>query len=149
MQATTQETIDARRRLTKKWADRLNGRKYRDEMTKAEEAEAKADGVVIVFGYSDDNVELRGAIEEEVGAWEGAVIPITENGILEPCEHDNDEGCPHYKRELAKAKRIVAEWRNDDFPWDIRGEGFAFDKFDIMEDGEGFCHGIVYHPADV
>ena len=37
----------------------LNGREYGKEITKAEEEKAKANGLVVIYGYSDDNVELR------------------------------------------------------------------------------------------
>jgi hypothetical protein len=36
------------------------------EINKAEERQAKDAGLVVVFGYSDDGVELRGAIHDEV-----------------------------------------------------------------------------------
>lgn len=39
----------------------LNGREYGDEITRAEHQIARASGLVVVFGYSDDNMEVRGA----------------------------------------------------------------------------------------
>lgn len=49
----------------------LNGREYGDEITREEEAMAKAHGLVVVFGYSDDNMEFCGAITDEVGCYDG------------------------------------------------------------------------------
>ncbi len=54
----------------KQLAAQLNGREYGSEITKEEEAAAKKAGLVVVYGASDDLVELRGAIEEEVGAYD-------------------------------------------------------------------------------
>ena len=53
------------------FAARLNGRTYRNEVSTAEAKEAKAAGLVVVYGYSDDNVELAGAIDDEIGANDG------------------------------------------------------------------------------
>ena len=36
-----------------------------------EERLAKENGLVVVFGYSDDNIELRGAINNEAGCFDG------------------------------------------------------------------------------
>ena len=41
---------------------------------------AKDAGLVVVYGYSDDNVEFSGAIDEEVGAYEDTTIYITKDG---------------------------------------------------------------------
>ena len=50
------------------FANGLNGRSYDSEiMTTFEEKRAKELGFVVVFGYSDDNAEFRGAYEEEKG----------------------------------------------------------------------------------
>lgn len=54
----------------KELAEMLSGRKYGMEITSEEARAAKDAGLVVVYGYSDDNVEFRGAIDEEVGAYE-------------------------------------------------------------------------------
>lgn len=45
----------------KQLAARLDGREYLKEITPEEEREAEANGLVVVYGYSDDNVELAGS----------------------------------------------------------------------------------------
>lgn len=48
------------------WAARLNGRQYREEFDdRKEQPLAEKDGVLIVFGYSDDNIETRGIDNED------------------------------------------------------------------------------------
>jgi hypothetical protein len=54
----------------------LTGREYRQEITRAEEADAKAAGLVVAFGASDDLLEFRGAIDDEVGCYDGPEAPI-------------------------------------------------------------------------
>ena len=58
----------------KEFAKMLDGREYLHEITKEEEALAKEFGFVVVFGYSDDNAELRGAIDDEIGCYDGGVL---------------------------------------------------------------------------
>lgn len=60
----------------------LNGREYTNEITKEEEREAKNSGLLVIFGASDDLIELRGAIYDEVGAINGGEVRIGKNGNL-------------------------------------------------------------------
>ena len=46
-------------------AAKLNGREYLHEMTKEEEREARASGLVVIFGASYDIMELRGAVTDQ------------------------------------------------------------------------------------
>ena len=66
----------------KEFAERLDGREYGREMTKADEADALKNGICVVYGASDDLIEFSGAIHDEEGAWEGVNIAITENSIF-------------------------------------------------------------------
>lgn len=46
----------------KELAALLNGREYRNEITKAEASDTKASGLVVVFGSGDVLMVFRGAI---------------------------------------------------------------------------------------
>ena len=48
----------------KQFADLLNGREILKEITKEEEKTAKENGLLVLYGYSDDNIELAGEVEE-------------------------------------------------------------------------------------
>ena len=126
---------------------KLNGREYGSEITNAEADESKRAGLVVVFGYSDDNVELRGAINEEVGAYDGAYVFITPDGLLEnKCEN---EDCPYFEKEKAKAVKIDALWCDEeDYSWTFQTK-IPHATFEVMEDGEKYCRGIVFALADV
>jgi hypothetical protein len=43
----------------------LNGRPYGEELSKEEEKTIKELGYIVVFGYSDDNMETRGVDSDE------------------------------------------------------------------------------------
>ena len=140
-------------RLTKETlAAKLSGREYRSEITKVEEAAAKKAGLVVVYGYSDDNVEFTGAIEDEVGAYSGTTLLVSGNKVLP--DHDECE-CEYcgYKALAKSAKSIKAVWDDDDdpksnFTWTFRTQ-IPHATFEIMEGEEQFCRGIVFALEDV
>src|SRR5690349_17695897 len=128
-------------------AARLNGREYGNEITDAEEAEAKRAGLVVVFGYSDDNAEFRGAINDEVGCYEGGEIVLVGGAIyaFEECDCKHTERADAAARE--KGRRIEAVWCEGDYSWTYRTE-IQHATFDVMEGGEKYCRGIVFELPD-
>ena len=65
-------------------AKRLNMLPYRSEAKKEIVEFAKENGIVIVYGASDDLMELDGAIYDEFGCYEGGVCCLdSEGNILE------------------------------------------------------------------
>lgn len=127
-------------------AMKLNGRQYRDEITKEMAADLKAAGLVAVYGASDDLMEFDGAIRDEIGAYQGAVAYLTKDGLL--VNECDDENCPHFARLKAKAATIEAKWDTGGYSWryftDIPHAAFL-----IKEDDEPYCEGIVFALADV
>ena len=105
----------------KEFAKMLDGREYLHEITKEEEALAKQLGFVVVFGYSDDNAELRGAIDDEIGCFDGGKL-----------EH---EDLPDV---------IYAKWcdRETNYAWSYQ-TSIPHETFRIYEDGDYWCIGIV------
>ena len=61
-----------------------SGTAYWFDLTQSQKEFCKNHDIVVVYGYSDDNVEFDGAIREEVDAWEGAEIYVDANGPIEP-----------------------------------------------------------------
>ncbi|MBQ7756453.1 MAG: hypothetical protein IJ031_03125 [Oscillospiraceae bacterium] len=100
-------------------AERLDGREYRNEMTPIEEERAKELGFVVVYGYSDDNAEFRGAIDDEIGCFDGG--RIYENGD----------------------KYIDAVWCESEFTWTYK-TNIPHAVFNIYDDEEKYCRGIVF-----
>lgn len=128
-------------------AAKLNGREYGSETTSDEVQAAKAAGLVIVYGASDDVVEFEGAIVDEVGAWEGVTIPLTSAGLFKACD---DEDCTHTAAALKATRAIKAVWTDGHPtpPWTF-GTDIPHATFEVVEDGEVFCRGIVFALADV
>lgn len=132
-------------------AAQLNGREIGNELEPFEEKSAKDNDLVVVFGYSDDNTEFRGAFYEEIGSYGGAEIEFTRAGIFR--DEDDNEVLEKYSAKVPFNK-IEAVW----CPKDEQGNVFAswaykteipHSTFDIMEDGELFCRGIVFSVNDL
>lgn len=122
------------------FAKMLDGREYGEEITEEEEKQAKERGFVVVFGYSDDNAEFRGAIDEEVGCWEGGEVFLDKDGIIEDCN------CRYGRAARENAKVIEAVWCREGergFAWSYDAE-IPHATFEIYEGKDPYCQGIVF-----
>lgn len=127
-------------------AAKLDGNEYGKEGSKELFAAMKDARLVAVFGASDDLMEFRGAIYDEVGAINGGTAYVTKAGMFTN-ECSNDE-CPYCAKEREKAMPIIAVWDSNGFSWRINTE-VPHVKFIIKEDGENYCEGIVFALDDV
>lgn len=133
----------------------LTGREYGEEITSEEEAHAKAAGLLVLFGASDDNVDLRGAIHDQAGAYNGTTVRISRTGALlqdfDSLDKD-DEGAmeAYFKGKAAGFVEIEAEWcKEENGPaWTFKTD-LPHGTFLITDDDEAFCRGIVIDMADL
>lgn len=139
----------------KELADLLNGRTYRDEITPQEEAQAKAHGLVVVFGASDDLLAFHGAISDEVGAHgEGSdgVRVLKRGALLESWDSIDsfDEAvCERYFEDKRSGYRTIkAVFTSNTPPWEINTD-IPHHTFNIMDEGEPFCVGLIFALADL
>lgn len=127
----------------KEWADTLNGRGYRGELSREEEKHAKQDRVLIVFGASDDLIEFRGIFTDETGCYNGGTLHVTPSKLIP--EHDCDDcECEYcgYRDVIANAAEIDAKWDHNGYSWYISAK-VQHATFEILEDGDKYCRGIV------
>lgn len=133
------------------FAKQIDGREYPFDLTKDEEAQAKSAGLVVVFGSSDDLMEFRGAIYEEVGAYEGTTVSISSTGKLMEDGPDEDERevlqkfgvLDALKKSLGEARQIKAIWSDGEYSWTFKTE-IPRATFEVTEDGGKYCRGIVF-----
>ena len=129
----------------KELAEKLDGREYRSEITREECDQAEEHGLVVMFGASDDLVELRGAIDDEIDVWDGTTFLIGVDGRPEnPCEEG--DGCPNFKKLIGQMEltTIKAVWcAEEQPPWTYELE-IPHETFRIFEDGELSCIGVVF-----
>ena len=132
----------------KELAEMLDRREVGEEIEWGEERDIKDAGLVAVYGYSDDNVEFSGSINDEVGAYNGTTVYLTPDGVLQKPDCGQDD-CPYFAREREKARTIKAVWHDKGGPcWTFETD-IPHETFTVMEDGEPFCVGIVFSVKDL
>lgn len=120
------------------FANLINGRQYRNELTKEESELAKELGFFIFYGASDDLLEVRGLEEDEYGAWEGCTVYINPDKTITKVPED------------PRSVKIQAHWSPEDIDtsWVITASCES-SQFDINEDDELYCRGIVIDSKDI
>ena len=122
------------------FAEKLNRREYGNEITRQEQKEAEELSFVVVFGASDDLCEFRGAIDDEAGCYDGGTIHFDKNGIFEDCDSD----CKYALAAKGLCNIIEVVWcGEDDYSWTYKTD-IPHATFDILEDGEKYCRGIIF-----
>jgi len=131
----------------KEIADLLNYREYGREMTKMEEQLCKDFGFVVVFGASDDLIEMRGCIDDEADCYNGGKLAFTKHGFH---WKENGDGTGHWVGE----NKIEAIWCGDStvdgevISWSYKTD-IPHETFMIYEEDEPYCKGIVFSIDDV
>jgi len=137
----------------------LHGVEYSRDVVSHEIADqAKAAGILIVYGASDDLIEFDGAWSDEAGAGENTEVMIDATGVLPSWEtvkdEDDEEQAAEWHVRKRGARIITTLWG----PKDDAGNEYAswayktdipHSTFDVMEDGELYCRGIVLAVADL
>ena len=124
------------------FAAKLNGREIGNEITREEEKQAEENGLIVVFGASDDLCEFVGSISDEYGI--GELMFMKEGKQI---ESDDDYEVLEKYNALPKLNEIKAIYS--------KGGIHSYETiiphvtFDIMEDGKLFCKGIVFCIEDL
>ena len=128
----------------------LTGREYGKEMVKEEEQQAKAAGLIVIFGASDDLMEFRGAITAEFNCYDGGMAHINAKGLLPNRENvEDDVELKDLFARQPSARSIEALWTAEDgYSWTYRTD-VPHATFEIVEDGEPYCRGIVIDVPDL
>lgn len=132
-----------------KIADMLNYREYLDEVTPEIRKMAKENNIVIVYGRSDDLMIFDGAIEDEAGCFQGGTVYVNKNGVISVADNCDCpylcKNCEYIKAEYYKCKIIRARrYMSNDVGWTYETDDIYHKTFNIMEDGEIYCKGIVF-----
>ena len=129
-------------------ASKLHHREMGEEITEAESIQARADGLVVLFGYSDDNAEFRGAFHDEVGCYNGGELFLHREGVLP--HHDPGCDCEHcgFSEKRSKCASIKACWGIDIYSWTYE-TAIPHATFEIVEGEDKYCLGIVFNVSDL
>lgn len=134
-------------------ATKLNGKEYRNEISEELLTIAKQSGLVIIYGHSDDLMEIEGAIEDEGSCYEGDIFLIDSLGLLQHRDDlDDDDELEEWLKRKKKAKTIEAVFCAKGEPaWTYKIK-IPHATFNIIEgegDTEVQCRGIVFNITDL
>lgn len=133
------------------FAELLNGRQYREEMTKTDKQTASANGLLVCYGWSDDLFEVDGIVNDEFGNWEGGVFYIVKktDGSIDVIDSDSYEEINTDYASIPAVK-ITTEWCPKDLScsWRISTD-IPHATFDIFEGEDLYCRGIVIDKKDI
>lgn len=88
-------------------ANRLNGCDYPLESDNLLE-ELQANSLVVLHPYSDDNMEIHGAIDDEFGCWGGGTAYLTRSGLVPGMAEDGEiEEPPDNVDDLLKMADLI------------------------------------------
>lgn len=138
-------------KLTKEiLAAQLVGADYPFSLTKALAAQAAEAGLVVVYGASDDLIEFEGAFQGEGDCYEGGSFKIDAAGLLPDFDQlDGEEEHADYARRKPDAHDIHAVFTPDnEYTWRYETK-IPHATFEITEDGEPYCRGLVIDIADL
>lgn len=122
----------------------LDGREYPLEMNDLSET-ARDSGLMVIYGDSDDLIELDGFVRDEVDCWEGGTFRVDRSGFLpdfDQISHDEEE-IKSWQSRKEGAREITAIWGRNDISWQYK-TSIPHVTFRIMEDGDVYCRGIVF-----
>jgi len=131
-------------------AEKLNNVEYPVRIDPELNKLAKINGLVIVYGASDDLMEFDGAISDEVGCCDGGKALIDREGLLPDRESiDDDDELEDFFQRKGRAKIIEALWcKEKGYSWTYETD-IPHATFEVKEDGETYCRGIVFSLNDV
>ena len=134
--------------IVQNFANRISGQEYPLKDKNLDLEYAKANNLVIAFGASDDLLEFRGAIYDELSAYEGAFVYIVNGKAVDDSQLDEDlEVLKKYNLLTEKPVTTVESfWCPEglDASWLIKVEGFESASFDVMKDERLYCRGAVF-----
>lgn len=107
-------------------------------------SEAQEQGLVIVFGESDDLCIFRGAIQADAYCDNGDDIYVSADKVIANKERPNvfiPEDNPNYAL-------ISAQWCKGDYSWSYETE-IPHETFEVYDDDEKYCLGIVFSINDI
>lgn len=129
-------------------AKQLDGIKHpvHENLSRSIIESAAAHGLVIVYGASDDLMELEGAIHDEFGCFGGGIALVDKQGLLSRLDAEFDEEPESEEISLRKkaAREIEPRWcKEPGIRWTYRTT-IPHATFHVMRDGEVECRGIVF-----
>lgn len=92
---------------------------------------AKNNGIVIVYGHSDDLMEFDGALHNEFDCYEGKKLYFNKEGN-------------NVKKSTNNAIQAIWCSKNSEWLWSYKTT-IPHENFEMMDCGEKYCQGFVFY----
>lgn len=131
-------------------AKKIDGIKYGQDIDPSLVQGAKDNGLVIVYGFSDDLMEMEGAIYDEGDCYGGEKFLIDRDGILPDYDDiEEEEEMDEYVKRKKKSKTIHAiRCAQDEPAWTYKTK-IPHATFHVMDEDGIQCRGIVFSVDDL
>jgi tRNA G10 N-methylase Trm11 len=137
----------------KELAEKCNGVDINNFPTEEIEQLAKDNGLVIIYGASDDLMELCGSIDDEFGCYDGGTALIDKQGLVpdwDEISEDEEEAKKYFERKKT-CKEITSIWCSGDYDWMYKTE-MPHETFVLTDDNnetKTYCQGIIFSINDL
>lgn len=123
---------------------------YGDNIPETALIRAHQIGAAIIYGYSDDCILVEGTVADEAVAYGGGTFYVDSQGFL-PLNSDLTLGeevttlneCRKLVRRFGKSVKVEVIMEQDGYYWQYKTD-WPHKTFEIKEDGEPWCKGIVF-----
>lgn len=133
-------------------AQLLDGMEYPPRIAADLLGQAKAAGLVIVTGCSDDLIEFDGAFRDEAGCSGGGTVRVNRHGVAQnfaDIDHEDEDALRDYFAHEKDGAEITALWCEEPgYAWTYQ-TAIPHATFEVMEGGGHYCRGIVFALADL
>lgn len=129
----------------KELAKKLDGFEYGDDFNEEYINFAKENGLVIVTGYSDDGCVFSGAIDDEIGCFDGGEAYFDGTKLITDIDDFS-------QKELDSFVCLNIYWCEvgQPFSWSYKfNRNIPVEKFYVFDGGEDYCEGIVFKLSDL
>ena len=118
----------------KEWAEKLNNIEYPADEIWDMRKQFEEDGVVVVYGASDDLIEFEGAIQDEGDCYNDEVFYLNKEGLT-----------TSYSKNYVK----VTHPHDGTVQFNYETNIPNVEWFNVVEDGELYCKGFVFNINDL
>lgn len=130
-------------------ADLLNGQDFRYALTPDIVKQARANGLIIICGDSDDLTLVRGARTAEFVTWPERCFLLDYEGAFPSPEDETPEHQALNMHRVQAAKKVASMWANSTPSWKIYTD-CPHARFMLMdEDGAPFSDSVVISEKDL
>jgi hypothetical protein len=109
----------------------------------------KENGLILVYGSSDDTICVSGAINDSEYISNCMAILLSKEGILKSNEDlDTDEELDKWRLQRENSRRIHIVWSEGEYDWEYETD-IKHVTFEILDGDEKYCRGLIFKLEDL